>query len=101
MALRKNNLASALGTTLLLSGSAYAEEPNVKTELKTEVMQIAALKRVESMDDIAIPNTAVSVSDLGAVGIEDLSEIPNFVPSLTSSEVAINTNIYIRCRYCP
>ncbi len=93
----KNKLALAIGTSLFLSTVTLAEEsPKETKELKIEVIEVTATKRVESIQDVPMSITAVSGSDIEEAGIQDLSELSGYIPNLTISEGAINTNIYMR-----
>jgi len=95
--LQQNRLALAIGTSLLLSTGALAEEAAQETkDLKLEVIEVTATKRVASIQDVPMSITAVSGSAIEEAGIKDLSEMSAYIPNLTISEGAINTNIYMR-----
>jgi len=95
--LQKNKLALAISASLLLSGGAIAEEATKETKaLKIEVIEVTATKRVESIQDVPMSITAVSGEAIAEAGIKDLSEMSAYIPNLTISEGAINTNIYMR-----
>ncbi|TRX56520.1 TonB-dependent receptor [Thalassomonas sp. M1454] len=99
MSLRKSKLALAVGTTLLLSGNAIAQEEqaeNAQAKGKLEVIQVTATKRTESIQDVPMSITAINGDKIEKAGIEDLSEMSGYIPNLTISEGAINTNIYMR-----
>ncbi len=90
---KRTQLAIAISSSLALSGQALAEE---EKELKLETITITATKRVESIQDVPMSVTAVSGRDIEEAGIKDLAEMSGYIPNLTISEGAINTNIYMR-----
>ena len=94
---QKNKLALSIAASLLISGHALADESPAKNkELKLEVIEVTATKRVESIQDVPMSITAINGSTIEEAGIKDLSEMSAYIPNLSISEGAVNTNIYMR-----
>jgi outer membrane receptor protein involved in Fe transport len=91
----KTKLALAIGTALLVSLPAIAEEQADEVR-KIEVIQVTATKRTESIQDVPMSITAINGDQIEKSNIQDLSEIAAYVPNLNISENAINTNISMR-----
>jgi len=92
--LRKSKLALAISTSLLLSSNLMAAEQN--SDAKLEVIEVTAQKRVESIQEVPMSITAFNGDMIEDSGIKNLSQLSDYVPNLTISDGAINTNIYMR-----
>ncbi|WNC67089.1 TonB-dependent receptor [Thalassotalea nanhaiensis] len=95
--MNKSKLAMAIGASMMLSGYAMAEEQETDAQAgKLEVIQVTATKRTESIQDVPMSITAINGDKIEKAGIEDLSEMSNYIPNLTIATGAINTNVYMR-----
>ncbi|WNC73817.1 TonB-dependent receptor [Thalassotalea psychrophila] len=96
-ALRKTKLALAIGATLFISSNAMAAEEVADKKIKgLEVIQVTATKRSQSVQSVPMSITAINGDKIEKSAIQDLSEISDYVPNLSISENAINTNIFMR-----
>lgn len=93
-----SKIALAINTAILLISIPVLAEGAVQEpkEFKLEVIEVTATKRVARIQDVPMSVTAISGSVLEGVGIKDLSELSAYIPNLSISEGAINTNIYMR-----
>lgn len=94
--MNKSKLAMAIGASMMLSGYATAQGATDSESGKLEVIQVTATKRTESIQDVPMSITAINGDRIEKAGIDDLSEMSGYIPNLTISEGAINTNIYMR-----
>ncbi|WOH38589.1 TonB-dependent receptor [Thalassotalea fonticola] len=94
--MNKSKLALAIGASMMLSGYAMAQGAASSESGKLEVIQVTATKRTESIQDVPMSITAINGDRIEKAGIQDLSEMSGYIPNLTISEGAINTNIYMR-----
>lgn len=87
-----NKLALPIVSCLLLgSNTAIAED-----DFQLEKILVTAQKRVESIQEVPMSIIALNGAMIERSGIKDLSQLSNYVPNLTISDGAINTNIYMR-----
>ncbi|WNC73880.1 TonB-dependent receptor [Thalassotalea psychrophila] len=94
--MNKSKLALAIGASMMLSGHVMAQGAASSDSGKLEVIQVTATKRTESIQDVPMSITAINGDKIEKAGIDDLSEMSGYIPNLTISEGAINTNIYMR-----
>ncbi|WNC67123.1 TonB-dependent receptor [Thalassotalea nanhaiensis] len=96
-ALRKTKLALAIGATLFITSNAKAADVAEDEKLKgLEVIKVTATKRSQSVQSVPMSITAINGDKIEKSAIQDLSEISDYVPNLSISENAINTNIFMR-----
>ncbi|MFT5711066.1 MAG: iron complex outermembrane receptor protein [Halioglobus sp.] len=69
--------------------------PVTQAQMLEEVI-VTAQKRTESLQDVPISVTAIQGDKLEEAGIANMSALADYVPNLTISDAAVNTNIYMR-----
>jgi iron complex outermembrane receptor protein len=69
--------------------------PITQAQVLEEVI-VTAQKRTESLQDVPISVTAIQGAKLQEAGIANMSALADYVPNLTISDAAVNTNIFMR-----
>ena len=69
--------------------------PIIQAQMLEEVI-VTAQKRTESLQDVPISVSAIQGTKLEEAGIANMSALADYVPNLTISDAAVNTNIYLR-----
>lgn len=69
--------------------------PISQAQMLEEVI-VTAQKRTESLQDVPISVSAIQGDKLEEAGIANMSALADYVPNLTISDAAVNTNIYMR-----
>ncbi len=69
--------------------------PITQAQMLEEVI-ITAQKRTESLQDVPISVSAIQGEKLEEAGIANMAALADYVPNLTISDAAVNTNIFMR-----
>jgi iron complex outermembrane receptor protein len=69
--------------------------PITQAQMLEEVI-VTAQKRTESLQDVPISVSAIQGDKLEEAGIANMAALADYVPNLTISDAAVNTNIFMR-----
>jgi iron complex outermembrane receptor protein len=69
--------------------------PITQAQMLEEVI-VTAQKRTESLQDVPISVSAIQGEKLQEAGIANMSALADYVPNLSISDAAVNTNIFMR-----
>ena len=80
----------------LVAAIALATAAPISHAQMLEEVIVTAQKRTESLQDVPISVSAIQGEKLEEAGIANMSALADYVPNLTISDAAVNTNIYMR-----
>ena len=95
-----STLFTAMASTLLFSGSAFAQSSEQDSETtassgpKLEVIQVTANKRAEPSNAVGMGIAVFDDKMMENMGIEEPADLSKVVPGFTAQETGYNTPVY-------
>lgn len=92
-----SKLALSLCALSVSSALAQSNESTVADDnIKLEVIEVTAQRRVENIQEVPISVSALSAKELERVSIDKIDDLQLYVPNLSLTETGLSTQTYIR-----